>query len=215
MKWSSNPTGTGRPAGRKTQVWRLAGGIALVMGVAAASAPVHGRSDMPAEPMTLAVGTARVLEHPVPLKRMSLANPEVADAIVLSPREIYLTAKSPGRTTLALWDQSGRISATYEITVTPDLERLKQQLAEFLPEETGIELGATIDRITLRGTVSSEARHKQVVALAEAYAPQRVIDLLTIAPSSLNSAPPTPAYTVEVIRGLDKREVRFESGGHQ
>ena len=44
--------------------------------------------------LELTVGKSRVLDLPVAIKRASLANPEVADTVVLSPTQIYLTGKT-------------------------------------------------------------------------------------------------------------------------
>src|SRR6266540_6667520 len=54
--------------------------------------------------ISLTSGKSIVIESPSAVKRVSLAAPAFADAIVLSPRQIYLTGKAPGLTNLILWD---------------------------------------------------------------------------------------------------------------
>ncbi len=44
--------------------------------------------------LELTAGKSRVLDLPVAIKRASLANPDVADTVVLSPTQIYLTGKA-------------------------------------------------------------------------------------------------------------------------
>lgn len=217
MKWCSNACArlTSRPSRR---MWRFSvirfGTFALLL---AAASPTWAESTDASgihsghRHLTIVLGTAMVVESPVPLKRVSLVNPDVADAIVLSPREIYLTGKAPGRTTVTLWPQLGPSSSSIDVTVTPDVDSLRRQLQEFLPEETGIRLDAAADHVTLRGTVTSEQRRKQVIAMAEAYAPHKIIDLLTVASTDGPVTPRDPTSVVEVIRGTQRSEVRFES----
>src|SRR5205085_5020473 len=50
--------------------------------------------------LELTVGKSLVFETLVPIQRASLANAEIADAIVLSPKQIYITGKAIGTTNL-------------------------------------------------------------------------------------------------------------------
>jgi pilus assembly protein CpaC len=43
--------------------------------------------------LDLVLGKSTVLDVPVAIKRASLANPAIADAMVLSPKQIYVTGK--------------------------------------------------------------------------------------------------------------------------
>ena len=46
-----------------------------------------------AQRFELGVGKSQVVDLTTSIKRASLANPEVADTVVLSPKQIYLPAK--------------------------------------------------------------------------------------------------------------------------
>jgi len=148
---------------------------------------------------------------PVAIKRASLADPAIADAIVLSPKQIYVTGKGYGTTNLTLWGKDDQILAIFDVEVALDLARLKEQFSQLLPEETNLTLNSSNDHLTLSGTISSPAKLAQALAVAEAYAPKRVINLLKIYPD-----PPSDAkageldqVTVEVIRGTTVNAVKF------
>jgi len=53
--------------------------------------------------LTLTVGKSTIVECPQNLRRVSIAAPEVAELLTLTPRQIYLTGKAPGTTNLTLW----------------------------------------------------------------------------------------------------------------
>jgi pilus assembly protein CpaC len=128
----------------------------------------------------LTMGSSVVIDSRARLKRASLANPDVADAVVISPQQIYVTGKSIGSTTLTLWDDNEKVSTIFTIDVTPDQARLKEQLHELLPEEKGVQVLSSHGSLTLTGVVSSLASQAQVLILAEAYAPKKVINLLQV-----------------------------------
>ena len=91
-----------------------------------------------AQSFELGVGKSKVLDLTTSIKRASLANPEVADTVVLSPKQIYLTGKAIGVTTLTLWKENGELFSAFDITVSPDLSQLREQLHKILPDEPGI-----------------------------------------------------------------------------
>lgn len=161
--------------------------------------------------VNLVVGKSTVVNTPVAIKRASLADPQIADAMVLSPKQIYVTGKGYGTTNLTLWGQDGEVLAILDLDVGVDLVRLKQQLVELLPDETNIRLKGTHDHVTVFGTVSSESRLSQVLAVAEAYAPKKVLNFLKIYPEppGSNGHPDVQTVTVEVIKGTSVNAVKF------
>jgi pilus assembly protein CpaC len=160
--------------------------------------------------VSLVVGKSTVVDTHVAIKRASLADPQVADAIVLSPRQIYVTGKGYGTTNLTLWGKDDQIIAVFDLDVGVDLARLKKHLAELLPEETNIHLKGTHDHVTISGTVSSEGRMQQVLAVAEAYAPKKVLNFVKIYPEPIGDpAPDVRTVTVEVIKGTSVGSVKF------
>jgi Flp pilus assembly secretin CpaC len=170
----------------------------------------HFRKVPAAEQVNLVVGKSTVVDMPVAIKRASLADPQIADAIVLSPKQIYITGKGYGTTNLTLWGKDDQILAVFDLDVGIDLVRLKEHLGELLPDETNVHLRGTHDHVTLSGTVSSEARLNQVLALSEAYAPKKVLNFLKVYPEPIgNPAPDVQTVTVEVIKGTAVNSVKF------
>ena len=154
---------------------------------APAAGPEKIRIDASApQKVTLTVGKSVIVESPAAIKKFALAAPEYADVTVLSPRQIYLVGKIPGATNATLWGVDGKISAMLEIEIMPDVSRLKEKIHEMLPNEKDIKVTASHDAIVLAGTVSNTSNLSQVVALANAYAPQdkdkkgKVMNLLEV-----------------------------------
>ncbi len=123
------------------------------------------------------VGKSTVLRSPAPVKRVSVAAPEIADIVIISSKEVYITGKSAGTTNLTLW-QNGSVSAIYDIEVVYDISRLKQQVHQLLPDERELQILGTHDSITLSGKVSDAAALANVLSLARGYAPEGKINNL-------------------------------------
>lgn len=133
-----------------------------------------------AQRFELGVGKSKVIDLTTSIKRASLANPEVADTVVLSPKQIYLTGKAVGVTTLTLWKENGELFSAFDVRVSPDLSQLREQLHKMLPDEQGILVTATHEHVTLSGTISNLARQSRALEIAEPYAPKKVVNLLQV-----------------------------------
>ena len=130
--------------------------------------------------LELTVGKSRVLDLPMAIKRASLANPDVADTVVLSPTQIYLTGKTSGVTNLTLWNESGKMMGVYDVVIMPDLSRLKENLYKAMPDEKNILVMASHDNVTLSGTASNSINLTRAMNIAEAYAPKKVINSMQV-----------------------------------
>ena len=128
----------------------------------------------------LTVGESRIVETKISFKRASVANPDIADQIVLSPKQIYLAGKAVGTTTLTLWGQNGQVANVFQVQVSPDVTRLKEQIHTMLPHEPGIQVMNSHDHITLTGNVSNMESLTKALTLAEPYAPQKIINLVQV-----------------------------------
>ncbi|CBK41836.1 putative Pilus assembly protein CpaC [Nitrospira defluvii] len=130
--------------------------------------------------LSLITGKSLVLDSPIPFSRASIANPDIADTLVLSPKQLYVIGKAAGTTNLTLWDAEGSVYALYDLAVSPDLTRLKEHLHQLFPDENDLQVMAAHDRLTLTGTVSSATHVSEAVDVAETYARQKVINLLRV-----------------------------------
>ena len=129
--------------------------------------------------LTVTMNRAVVVESDTSFAELSVANPAIADFSTLSDRTIYILGKAPGRTTLTLLDETGRLITNVEIRVTTDVSEFKERLNQILPNEK-IEVRTANDGIVLSGSVSSTARMDRALELAQRYAPERVSNLMVV-----------------------------------
>lgn len=129
--------------------------------------------------LRVSLNRAIVLESDVPFAELSVANPLIADIATLSERTVYVLGKAPGRTTLTLLGPDGRLITNVEVQVTPDVAEFKERLRELLPGEP-IEVRTANDGLVLSGTVSSVQKLDQALEIAGRYAPEAVLNLMSV-----------------------------------
>ena len=71
--------------------------------VAAAQQAAPG---VPAEALHLLVGRSLVFSSPIRVTRVSVADPAIVDALAVSPMQILVNGKSPGVSSLVIWDEA-------------------------------------------------------------------------------------------------------------
>jgi pilus assembly protein CpaC len=130
--------------------------------------------------LRLKVGRSKVLKTPFALTRISVADPDIADLILINDREIYINALAPGATNISMWGKSRFTSAT--VTVEADLTLLKEKLHQILPKEK-IGAEAAGDSIVLSGEVSGPVAQSTALALALPYAggkKEKVVNIMHV-----------------------------------
>ncbi len=129
----------------------------------------------PAERLHLLVGRSLVISSPVRVKRLSIADPAIVDAIVISPTQILLNGKAPGGVSLVLWDEADQ-SQTFEVFVDLDILGLSHKLREVFPNEP-VRVEASKDVVMLSGRASSKAVADKILQIVTAATP-KVISLM-------------------------------------
>lgn len=154
------------------------------------AAPPQGQPET-GERLHLLVGRSLVITSPTRVKRVSIADPNIADAIVISPSQILLNGKTPGGVSLVIWDESDQ-SQTFEIFVDLDILGLTQKIREVFPDEP-IRVEASKDLVMLSGHASSKATQSEILAIVSAVSP-KVVNLME-AP-----LPPTTGQIILQVR---------------
>src|SRR5258708_30842845 len=68
---------------------------------------------LPPKNLSLVVGKGQLLQFNNDVSRVVLAEPKIADAVVVGPREVMLNPKTTGETTLVI-SEPGSLPRTYE-----------------------------------------------------------------------------------------------------
>src|SRR5688572_19134539 len=81
-------------------------------------------------------GRGQLLRFQRDITKVVIAEPKVADAVVIDPREVMVNAKGAGRTTLLVWE-TGSEPAQYEIEVSKDMSEWETFRRDLLMSAAG------------------------------------------------------------------------------
>jgi len=118
---------------------------------------------------TMGVGRSIIVDLPRDAAEIVVANPAVANAVVRTPRKIFVLATGVGQTTILALDQQARQIANIELTIGRDVGELEQILRAALPK-SAIVPRTINDTIILTGFVDSAGEAQQAVDIARGFA---------------------------------------------
>ena len=125
--------------------------LGLLGGVSAHAQPEPGAAPPPAKQLHVLANQSVLLDSPFDIKRVSIARPETADVMVVSPRQMMVIGKTFGTTTLVYWSRE-EVAITVEVIVGINLDLVREDLRKIAPDQT-FEVTAAGDTLILTGTV--------------------------------------------------------------
>ncbi len=132
--------------------------------------------------ITLGLNKAVVVELDTDAKDVLVSSPDIVDAVVRTPRRIFLMATKTGQTNAFFFDGAGHQISSLDIRVERDVSDLGQMMKNNLPN-SAIKVSAINDNVVLSGTVSSAVESTRAADLAASFAgdPKKVVNLLSVA----------------------------------
>ena len=143
----------------------------------AQAAPVPASSG-PA-PLRVMVGKSLLINTTDRLKRVSVTDPEIADAIVVTATQVLIHGRAPGEVSLLIWDEFER-SRSFDLRVDVDITAAAEEMKRIFPDEQ-INVSASRSAIVLSGYVTTEDVAKHAGLVAAAYS-KNVINVLNFGP---------------------------------
>src|SRR6202030_4461614 len=123
-----------------------------------------------AQTLHLLVGRSLVITSPARIKRVSLADPAVAEALVVSPTQVVVNGKAPGGVSLLIWDEADQ-SQAFEVSVDIDVLSLIEKIHEVFPNEQ-IQVETSKDVVMLSGHISSPAVADKILEVVKNSTPK-------------------------------------------
>jgi len=147
---------------------------------AAASVSPHAREAiLEPKPLALTVGKSTILESEGSIERVSVANPDLAETLAISPHELLVNGKAPGQTTLIIWQRDGA-RLVFDLTVASNPARIDAVRREMKRElgDQNVDVSYSNDTIFLRGTVKNLTVSDRAVSIASTLG--KTVNLLNV-----------------------------------
>jgi pilus assembly protein CpaC len=146
--------------------------------------------------LLLTAGKSVVVDNVLPIERVSVGFGDIAEATAISPRELLLNGKTPGVTSMILW-QEGGTRRVFDITVVASrfladshVEAIRSEIERELPGQS-VNLSFENETVFLRGTVRDVTSADRAVAIASTLG--KTVNLLYV-----DVPPPAPQILLRV-----------------
>ena len=129
--------------------------------------------------LMVTVGKSLIIDSPMKIQRISVANGELIEAVAVNPKEVLINGKAAGETSLIVWQEGGN-RLLYDLTVRQSplrLDAVRQQLARDFPSE---DINVTFENETafVRGTVKDVVAADRVMSISASLG--KVVNLLRV-----------------------------------
>src|SRR5258705_1546929 len=123
------------------------------------------------------VGQSRVINFDRPVGRFSVSNPEIAEAVLVTPDQVLVNGKASGQVNFIAWEQTGGQFLVFDVFVRANLSLIDSQVRALFPKED-IRLSQANGSVVISGSVANPATSAQVQSVVEA-ANFKTVNMLT------------------------------------
>jgi pilus assembly protein CpaC len=123
------------------------------------------------------VGQSRVINFDRPVGRFSVSNPEIAEAVLVTPDQVLVNGKAFGQVNFIAWEQTGGQFLVFDVYVRANLSLIDSQIRALFPKDD-IRLSQANGSVVISGSVSNATTAAQVQSVIEA-ANLKVVNMLT------------------------------------
>src|SRR5215204_4510186 len=123
------------------------------------------------------VGQSRVINFDRPVGRFSVSNPEIAEAVLVTPDQVLVNGKAFGQVNFIAWEQTGGQFLVFDVYVRANLSLIDSQIRALFPKDD-IRLSQANGSVVISGSVSNAATSAQVQSVIEA-ANFKTVNMLT------------------------------------
>ncbi len=112
-----------------------------------------------------------------PVGRFSVSNPEIAEAVLVTPDQVLVNGKAFGQVNFIAWEQTGGQFLVFDVYVRANLSLIDSQIRALFPKDD-IRLSQANGSVVISGSVTNAATSAQVQSVVEA-ANFKAVNMLT------------------------------------
>jgi pilus assembly protein CpaC len=113
------------------------------------------------------VGQSRVINFDRPVGRFSVSNPEIAEAVLVTPDQVLVNGKGFGQVNFIAWEQTGGEYLVFDVYVRANLSLIDSQMRALFPKDD-IRLSQANGSVVMSGSVSDPKTATQAQSVVEA-----------------------------------------------
>lgn len=119
-------------------------------------------------PTEVTVNKSILLNLKNPAARVSIANPALAELILISPQQLQINGTAPGTTNLIVWEKGNDKPSFFDLKISGDQGAMESQLKDLAPNDA-ITMQYANDTIVLSGNTANDQTRRKAEEIAKAY----------------------------------------------
>src|SRR6476619_318612 len=123
------------------------------------------------------VGQSRVINFDRPVGRFSVSNPDIAEAVLVTPDQVLVNGKAFGQVNFIAWEQAGGQFLVFDVYVRANLSLIDSQIRTLFPKDD-IRLSQANGSVVMSGSVRDANTAAKVQSVVEA-AGFKTVNMLT------------------------------------
>jgi pilus assembly protein CpaC len=120
------------------------------------------------EEVAVALNKAHLIPLAVPIRDVVVANPEIADVIVKTPRQVYVVAQAIGETNIFFITAEGEVVKHVVVIVEVDLASARAAIRALLPD-AAVHLRNLNGNVVITGSVRSAKESADIAAIIQRF----------------------------------------------
>jgi pilus assembly protein CpaC len=135
-----------------------------------------------AQSIAIPRGKSAIVELPADARDVLVSDPKVVDAVLRSPRRIYILGLTTGQTDAVFFDGAGRRILSLNVRVDMDFSAVSQTIGRIIPTSQ-VHVEGINNSLILSGQVANLSDADKAMQIAQQFTakPEQVINMLSIA----------------------------------
>jgi pilus assembly protein CpaC len=155
--------------------------LALVSGFAGSILPAYSQAPQPVQHIIIPLNKSVTLQTPRPFSSAVVGSPEIADAVPMTDRALYIQAKKIGTTNVSIYDEKMQLIKIVDVEVAFDTGNLQSKIRASTGN-SGIHVSSDNGQVVLSGIATDAVAADRAFSLAKAWAPNgAVVNALSVA----------------------------------
>jgi pilus assembly protein CpaC len=132
--------------------------------------------------LVVTLNKSRTIHFDQPFATAVVGSPDIADALPMTDRGLYIQGKKVGTTNVSLFDQGQKLVAMVDLDVAIDTQNLQSKIIA-VTGSRGIRVSSSNGQIVLSGQSTDAVAAERAVAVARTVSPNGVVNAMNVASS--------------------------------
>jgi len=143
---------------------------------------VHPFESVSTRTLVVTLNKSRTIHFDRPFATAVVGSPDIADALPMTDRGLYIQGKKVGTTNVSVFDQNQKLVALVDLEVAIDTQNLQGKIFAATGSR-GIRVSSSNGQIVLSGQATDSVAADRAVAVARTVSPNGVVNAMNVAPS--------------------------------